>query len=693
MVYRRYTHFAMESILIDFDNQLNFDSESELIPPKIGDLIHKAYLHIEIPEMSIKKTDVGINTNDIEFTYANKNIYDNYDKIKKIYMKLMTDIYKIGYKAVKASNVSYSGFINDIKTYIGTNNNSILLNDYNFLLDATRQQFVSTTGKDNSLLIHDKSNLWEILGNINNNLLYSTSKNTVVKNGFIEDSNEYNKELQKLMKTNVFNELKEGLENCVKVQKYFFEQTLSLNRNIEDDTNTYIKSAWVKNLGHSIIEYIDVYIGGKRIDRHYGTWINIWYQLTYKYNQIDTYNKLIGNIPELTNFDNSVKPSYNLYIPLTFWFCKFNGLSFPLIAMQYNDLRFNVKLRKLEDVFYIERLYRAEHKGIDRTLTAGLINFITRESNESNIDILNNIDIMENISLTDLWDSSGKQLKGHIMFDYIYLESLERKRFAQSGHEYLIERIQSYAFDNIQQTELDVQLDFTNPSKEIIWTMSKDIHTINDTSWNECKWDDYTTGKTKKNPITYSSLMISNYTRIEKRDGLYFNMYQPLIHHKITPSIGINMYSFCLEPLQQQPSGSCNFTKLTNAKLILNIDPTIYRYTDNDIYQHDSDIDFILTLEETNEFLENVDILFMEQEIERLELIESLLPLQQNYKNELFELVETYNLIKKGSNKIKLSEHRKMMHRTTTTLHTFSLTINILRLIGGYGALAYSGNN
>jgi hypothetical protein len=57
---------------------------------------------------------------------------------------------------------------------------------------------------------------------------------------------------------------------------------------------------------------------------------------------------MIGNIPKLTNFDNEEKPSYDLYIPMTFWFNKFNGLSFTLIAMQYHDIRLKLKLRKLE---------------------------------------------------------------------------------------------------------------------------------------------------------------------------------------------------------------------------------------------------------------------------------------------------------------------------------------------------------
>lgn len=114
-----------------------------------------------------------------------------------------------------------------------------------------------------------------------------------------------------------------------------------------------------KNLGHSIIDFIDVYIGGKRIDKHVGIWINIWYQLTYKDAQKSIYNNLIGNVASLNNFDKQSKPAFDLYIPLSFWFNKFNGLSFPLIAMQYNDVRFNVKLRKFQEVFLLKESTKA----------------------------------------------------------------------------------------------------------------------------------------------------------------------------------------------------------------------------------------------------------------------------------------------------------------------------------------------
>ena len=76
MVYRRYTNFAMESIFVDFENQLNFDRESELIPPKIADMIHKSYLHIEIRNINI----IFICTHLTQYIYK-KQIYETYDLI------------------------------------------------------------------------------------------------------------------------------------------------------------------------------------------------------------------------------------------------------------------------------------------------------------------------------------------------------------------------------------------------------------------------------------------------------------------------------------------------------------------------------------------------------------------------------------------------------------------------------------
>lgn len=694
MVYRRYTNFAMESVYLDFDDDIKFGYESELVPPRIADLLHKSYLHIKIPNISITKHDVGIDTSNLTYAYSNNNIFDDYQKVKTVYMKNMVKIYQIIFKAVNAINVTYSGLVQDVHEYVQSDNVFDLLNQYDELLKITQHQLIANNDPNRDILDCTRSNLWTVLTSVNINKLIEDSKKTIDVNEYEEQSDDYIKEHHKIMKNSVFGEIQKGLDRCIQVQQFFFEESKNLSNQIEEDKNNNIKCAWVKNLGHSIIEYIDVYIGGKRIDRHLGIWINIWYQLTYKEPQIKIYNEMIGNVDELTNFDNREKPAYDLYIPMTFWFNKFNGLSFPLIAMQYNDLRFNVKLRKFEEVFYIERVYRTSFHGTETVLTASLIDFITNRSKNADASALTHIELVQDIVLTDIWEEKGKRLNAHIIMDYIYLESAERKRFAQSGHEYLIERMQIDTFDHIRQKDLDVQLDFTNPSKELIWVMMKDAYTENDYGWNECKWDNYTIGTEGKNPVIDCSMSFNTYTRVQKQVGRYFDTYQPLIYHKVSPSSGINIYSFCTDPLQQQPTGSCNFSRLIDAKLFLTIDPRIYRYTDAELYPYDTDLDFAIELENNQDFLNTIDHDFMSHELSLLENIEKITPSQLLYKNKLTEALEIYDELEQGNvSSISMRVLRLYYFQTTSKFHVFNLTMNILRLIGGYGALAYSGNN
>nr|URM62261.1 capsid [Mimivirus sp.] len=69
---------------------------------------------------------------------------------------------------------------------------------------------------------------------------------------------------------------------------------------------------------------------------------------------IDNYNKMIGNVKELTVFDDSIKNSYKLIIPLQFWFCRHTGLSLPLIALRYSDVIITIKLKDLSKVCYYQ---------------------------------------------------------------------------------------------------------------------------------------------------------------------------------------------------------------------------------------------------------------------------------------------------------------------------------------------------
>jgi len=77
----------------------------------------------------------------------------------------------------------------------------------------------------------------------------------------------------------------------------------------------------------------------------------------------------------------------------------------------------------------------------------------------------------------------------------------------------------------------------------------------------------YITGK--GNPLISAMLEYNGQNRIEKRDGKFFGVLQPYMHHSNTPRDGINLYSFAIEPEKHQPTGTSNLSKIENSILIM----------------------------------------------------------------------------------------------------------------------------
>jgi hypothetical protein len=108
---------------------------------------------------------------------------------------------------------------------------------------------------------------------------------------------------------------------------------------------------WVDNVGHVMIDEVSIEIGGQTIDKHYGDWMNIWNELTQTAEQADGYDSMVGgpNSP-LTTAGSSVEAA-TLYVPLQFWFCRNAGLALPLIALQYHEVKFNITFRPAADCY------------------------------------------------------------------------------------------------------------------------------------------------------------------------------------------------------------------------------------------------------------------------------------------------------------------------------------------------------
>ena len=219
--------------------------------------------------------------------------------------------------------------------------------------------------------------------------------------------------------------------------------TCNINRNGDLITNMYlcvklaaveantVSWGYINRLGHAIVNDVKIEIGGSKIDEHYGDWLNIWYELTHETSQERGYSKMIGNVSALTDVTKSAKLAYTMYVPLVFWFNRNNGLALPLIALQYHDVR-------------ITLIYNS---------FAACVNY-----RGPTAPVVSN-------AMTDSF----------LVIDYVYLDSEERKRFAQASHEYLIEQLQFTGSESLTSTSNKYRLNFNHPCKYLIWAPHYDL--------------------------------------------------------------------------------------------------------------------------------------------------------------------------------------------------------------------------
>ena len=280
-------------------------------------------------------------------------------------------------------------------------------------------------------------------------------------------------------------------------------------------TNNISKNA------NDIINSVEVLIGGQMIDKHYGDWLNIWAQLTTPIGKNDGLNNMLD-----------LKSGIYSYIPLQFWFNRNPGLALPLIALQYHEVKIKIEFAQ---------------EGVATGACGGSCE--------------------QNPAATD-WSEAK------LFIDYVYLDNEERRRFASSTHEYLIDQLQ---FSGVRILPKDCKnllekINFNHPVKELIWrgdTIVKDgdeaitggeSTEYRDGDSNKCihmQWDEIT-------------LLLNGHERFAPRHSEYFRLIQPFDHHTQVPTrSGIHVYSFALKPEEHQPSGTCNFSRIDTATLKL----------------------------------------------------------------------------------------------------------------------------
>jgi hypothetical protein len=172
-----------------------------------------------------------------------------------------------------------------------------------------------------------------------------------------------------------------------------------------------------------------------------------------------------------------------------------------------------------------------------------------------------------------------------LFVDYVYLDGLERRKFAQSAHEYLIETTQVFT-DIVTTASYTVHLDFRHPCKEIIFFFQKEAYRIDITGKNNNDYVNFSIDSSGSiGPLINGRLLLNGQTKVRQNIGThqYYNIIQPMEIHKRTPKIGIYNLGFCLNAEEIQPSGTLNLSRLKDFLFIFNLRPDAFLYYLSDI--------------------------------------------------------------------------------------------------------------
>ena len=476
IVYRRYTNFSFYPKELYFNNNISFGHLGKCDVKTLGDVLYKLYLAIDIPAIDVSNTIVSVN--DLIGVLGNYDIVLNYNG------NIYNPIYII------PDNIDQDP--NQEPPYL------ILYALVKSLIEA----------QINTLLIS-----------------YNAEKNIKIKNTILNKL----KNIGFLVNNNwMFPDLPTILGNNFKHNKLSFDLYGIFKTG-------YAQFAWVKELAHYLVEYIEVSIGGVIIDKQDSNIIRANSIINLDENKQVVYEKMIGNVPELYTYDSKPKPAKRLYLPLTFWFCQNAANALPIVALPHTEININVKFRKFTDVCYFT-------------------NYTFKKT-----PILNT----------------------HIIAHYIYVENDERERLAETKHEYLIETYEINQEENFNKSDLfeskeqiidintntlikeqyvSYKLSFNYLVKQIFWIVKP---LINLSNFDKFNWNfGYI-------PVNNFKIKLNGRTRETLKDYKYYQYWQSEKSFCSSLVPNLFLYNFAIYPQMLQPSGQINFGLLQDASLEL----------------------------------------------------------------------------------------------------------------------------
>jgi len=391
-------------------------------------------------------------------------------------------------------------------------------------------------------------------------------------------------------------------------------------------------------LGFNLLHHVELEIGGQLIDRLYGEFMYLWNSLSQPVDKFLDLVSMVGSNTGGSQFmggerncnNGSGRPSLPnniLYVPLSFFYTKNPGVALPLIALQYHEVRINVVWNDVKTIagdftgkvqplppqpvqaaLYVDYIYldTEERRRMAQQSHEYLIEQTQFNEDKSMSSYSNRIDLTFNHPVKELiWvvQPSGYTNCTIARGEYVVSSSnaasvlgvngsgasvnvtslgttFRTVTVGSAGTGYLVGEVCTAAATNGNVTFTVAAVD-TNGGIVGVTNISGNATPRTYDASN-------TNSGLRLKPFTYDQsavfeqwLQINGQDRMDKRYGDYYNKVQRFQHHSGGYSFisggqpGVYSYSFALRPEEHQPSGTCNFSRIDTATLVMTLDGSL----------------------------------------------------------------------------------------------------------------------
>jgi hypothetical protein len=333
-------------------------------------------------------------------------------------------------------------------------------------------------------------------------------------------------------------------------------KTLSLKVTLPEINTPSV--CYIESAGHALIDYVDLIIGGKVVQRLTSDYLQIYSEHFVTQTKQDALEELIGKFPERTAFRRVSNPlivarnalgnteDISFFVDLPFYFYNNPELAIPLCAIDLQEVEVEFNLRKAQD----------------------MVIKINGEYGDITGETLNIKDFQ-------------------LCTEVVYLDCEERIKIRKTKRDYLITQIQENIFDiGVGVNTGKFKLDFVNPVKELYFVVQRQ-GTAGDgvSEGNFVTLFDYdnTLEETGNKYILYENLdhlklTLDGQEIITEDTGnmVFLKAVQAAIHHSKTQLIRrFYSYSFALQPEEWYPTGQVNFSLVKEQFLDLSLTPCV----------------------------------------------------------------------------------------------------------------------